>query len=208
MTDELEKIIEDTKQFPEAEPFVPSEELRAAVAKAITTLKDRPYSERHSELGKMIKCHVHGFRHREFEFGTKPCEQVFTYRGKNKHGKYAMYREDERGEEVPDYRTAVRPDEKPTKKQLIGAAQFAKKRFHPHYSRIKLMLIERTRVVYPQLKWTWNLIAAPVSKLQRARVIAARQIRKEREIEDRQKRRRADQSRRINRGLRLGRNRA
>jgi hypothetical protein len=208
MSDEVEKkLIEESN----AEPFVPSEALQAAIDEAMLKIAQRAWEERYSKLGKMKKCQVHGFRHREFEFNNKGCEQVFTYHVKDEKGEYAQYREDEKGEMVPDYRTAVRPDEKATKEQLMGAATYAKKRFHPHYSKIKLLFIERTREVYDKLKFVHNLLGTPpatASRLQRARVIAARQIRKEREVRERAARRRADQSRRINRGLKLGRNRA
>lgn len=198
------------------------------VAEALAVLRNRPYSERHPELGKMVNCPQHGFRHRQFEYNlVKGCEQVFTYSVKDASGRvYEQFREevvtDPEGEEgpegqvpkkvvlTPDYRTAVPANRKPTMKQIVGAAMTLKRRWHPHYSKIKLQFIQRTRVVYDQLKFAGhNLLTTVVpkqpntakSKLETARIIAARQIRKERELKDRGKRRRQDQSRRINRGL-------
>ena len=215
------------EEVPEFKTTITPEQLAAAQAE----VRNKPYSQRHPEFGKMVNCQQHGFRHRQFEFKpVKGCEQVFTYTVKDKDGKpYQQFREeivtDENGQEgpngevpkkvvlTPDYRTAASVDQKPTMKQMLGAAQFAKKRFHPHFSKIKLQFIERTRVVYDSLKFAgFNLLTTVVpnqpniekSKLQRARIIAARQIRKERELRDRAKRRQQDMSRRINRGLRVG----
>ena len=179
-----------------------SPELQAAVDSALTKIHDRSFSGRHPELGKMAKCQVCGLRHRVNE---RKCEQVFTYRV----GDFEIFREEENEETkeiklVPDYRTAVRPDEKPTKGQIIGRAAFAKKRFHPHLSKFNLLFVERTRVIYNQLKFVWNFLGTPAataSKLSRARVIAKRQLHKEREFREREIRRRQDLSRRINRGL-------
>jgi hypothetical protein len=230
----LEEIREQVLAFPEIQP-VPEAELvfkttltTEQVVAAMTELRGKSFSGRHPELGKMVNCQVHGWRHRQFEFNPTGCEQVFTHSVKDKDGrKYEQFREevvtDTEGEEgpngevpkkitlVPDYRTAVPADSKPTMKQIVGAARVAKKRFHPHYSKIKLQFIERTRAVYDNLKFVWNLLDKPsakASKLERARIIAARQLRKERELSDREYRRRRDQARRINRGLKLGRNRA
>jgi hypothetical protein len=120
MTDELIPL----ESVPEVEPakFNVSEEVQKAVDAALSAITHRSYSERHPELGRMFKCQVCKLRHR----GT-PCEQVFTSR----IGDYEYYREDEKGELVLDFRTAVRPDEPPTKRQIIGAAAFKGKRLKP-----------------------------------------------------------------------------
>ena len=192
-----------------------------AVADAIAAVRGRSFSGRNPELGKMVNCRVHGWRHRQFEINPKGCEQVFTYSVKDKDGRrYEQFREevvtDPEGEEgpngevpkkvtlVPDLRTAIPANSKPTMRQILGAASVAKKRFHPHYSKIKLQFIERTRVVYDNLKFVWNLLDKPsakASKLERARIIAARQLRKERRAEGDASRRRQETSRRINRGF-------
>src|SRR5271157_976154 len=197
----------------EGEPEFKSTASPEQIATALVEVRGRSFSGRHPELGKMIKCRICGLRHRQNE---RKCEQQFTYSVKDKDGrKYEQFREQTEEEQkgkndsekdtlVPDLRTAISLNRKPTMKQFLGAAQFAKKRWHPHHSKIKLQFIERTRVMYDQLKFVWNLLGTPnttTSKLQRARVYAARQLRKEREFRDRAARRRQDLSRRINRGL-------
>lgn len=211
MTDELiplEPIVEIAPA-----PFVISAELQAALDDAEKIIEGRTFSDRHPELGKMISCRVCGTRHRKNE---KKCEQVFTYRVNEDNSKapqrlaFELYRENEKGELVPDYRTAMRPDEKPTQKQVMGAASFAKKRYHPHLSKIKLQFIQRTRKVFEELGFPLERVENEEIKdfnakfqenLQRARILAARELRSERELRDRAVRRRQDESRRINKGL-------
>lgn len=198
----------------EPKPLTPSEELQRTVAEALMVLERRSFSERHPELGKMVNCRVCSTRHR---LNERKCEQVFTYR----IGDYELYREDEQGELVPAYRTAMRPDEKPTKNQLHGAPKmvnFSMPRYHPHPSKIKLQFIERTRKIFEELDFelldekdeAFKRLVPTEQKvkqeqfqkdLQRARVLAARELRRERELSDREVRRRQDQSRRINQGL-------
>lgn len=214
MTDEQHSLhLEHSIPEVEPEPFKMSEELQLAIANATLTLQRAPFSKRHPELGKMVNCPVCSTRHRQHE---RKCEQVFTYRV----GDYELFREDEDGNLVPDYRTALRPDEAPTRNQVIGRAAFAKKRFHPHPSKIKLLLIERTRAAFERIGFylldvkseKYKNLTPEVQKLvladfqedlHRARIIAAREIRREREISDREYRRRADQARRINHGFRV-----
>lgn len=200
------------------------------IAAADLELRSRPFAARHPELGKMVNCQIHGFRHRKFEFDlVNGCVQKFTHTVKDKEGRrYEQFREEvtppanegdaETTKLVPDYRTAMHPDRQPTMKQVLGAAQFAKKRFKPHHSKIKLLFIERTRKVFNEIGFylldetseKFRELTPDVQKLvqadfqadlQRARVIAARQIRKERRLNGREIRRRQDQSRRINKGL-------
>jgi hypothetical protein len=169
--------------------------LNAAIADFNTAQYEKSFSGRHPELGKMVNCKVCGTRHRVNE---KKCEQVFTYR----IGDYELFRENENGELVPDYRTAIRPDQKQTKKQREGSARFAKKRFNPHYSKEKLLFVERTRKIFQELGFSLEDTGEVFQKnLHRARILAAREIREERELRDRAIRRRQKVSRRINKGL-------
>jgi hypothetical protein len=162
-----------------------------ALEAALEEIQGRSFSGRNPELGKMIKCQVCGLRHRERE---RKCEQKFThtYGGRENGGanQYRKYREveDQNGEVSvePDYRTALRPGERPTVRQQLGAAYFHKKRFHPHPSKIKLKFIERVRTVFYELGFTLpddysseEEQAQHEKNLMRARVVAARQIRKE-----------------------------
>ena len=185
------------------ELFTPDAELQKAVADALAKIESGSYSERHPELGKMVNCQICGIRHRVNE---RKCEQIFTYR----IGDYEYTREDKEGNIVPDYRTAIPLDEKPTKRQVMGAVAFKGKRIKPHLSSVKLQFVERTRAVFSRLgfpverekKQTIAEFTEQFNKnLQRARVVAAREIRKEREMSDRKYRRHQDQSRRINAGL-------
>ncbi len=185
--------------------FKVSEEVKKAIVieNALKAIKSRSFSQRHPELGKMVNCRICGTRHRVNE---RKCVQVFTYR----IGDYEYFRKDATGELVPDYRTVIRPDEKPTMKQSLGRAAFAKKRFYPHPSKMKLVFIERTRKVFEALgfalekteKQTKQEFQEQFEKdLQRARVVAARQLRKEHRLSARATRHMQDTSRRINRGL-------
>lgn len=211
MSDELIPL----EQVPEVEAkaFEVSEALQSAIAEATKAIGARPYSERHPELGKMVNCKVCGTRHRVNE---RKCEQVFTYRIKD----YELLKENEDGKLVPDYRTCVGEGEKPTRNQVMGRLAFAKKRYNPHPSKIKLLLIERTRAVFERIGFylldvkseKFKALTPEVQKLvlgdfqedlHRSRIIAAREIRKEREFSDREYRRRADQARRINLGFRV-----
>lgn len=60
--------------------FTPNEAVLKASEGFYESLKDRSYSGRHPELGKMIKCAVCGLRHR----AAKVCIQHFL--GENYHG--------------------------------------------------------------------------------------------------------------------------
>lgn len=190
----------------EAAAFNVSQELQKAIIAATTTIEGRTFSERHPELGKMVNCQVCRRRHRVNE---RKCEQVFTYTVKDKEGfLYERFREDEKGDVVPDYRTAIEPGTKPTMKQVVGRAGFVKKRFHPHPSKIKLLFIERVRKVFETLGFALEKAESQTPQefqeqfkkdLQRARVVAARQIRKERRASSRAVRIMQDTSRRINR---------
>lgn len=192
---------EEPKFTPMAEPLVEA---------ALAEIRARSFSGRNAQLGKMIKCQFCQLRHRENE---RKCEQYFT----NVVDGYEVFREDESGTLVPDFRTCLRSGERPTIRQQIGAAALVKKRFHPHPSKIKLQFIERVRLVFEFIGYptepkegqdTAQFEEQFKKDLHEARVYAARLLRKEREKKDRAYRRRRDQARRINAGLKLGRNRA
>ncbi|VVB50897.1 Uncharacterised protein [uncultured archaeon] len=185
----------------EPEAFVPSSELEQATKLALGQITGRSFSDRNPGLGKMVNCPYHGFRHRALEFGG-PCKQTFTYTV-NGHEIFREEKDTDGGVTlVPDYRTALNSDTRQTLRQVIGAAQFSKKRRHPHRSRAKLMLIERTRKVFDELEFDLDAPKEQFEKdLQRARVLAARRIRKERRLKSRAARRMQDHANRVNRGL-------
>ena len=207
LTQEADTQLTVSPEFMKTNPFNVSAEVQKAIDAVMESITHRSYSERHPELGKMIKCQVCGTRHRKNE---RNCKQVFTY----SIGDYEYFREDEKGEMVPDYRTCMRPDERATRAQVVGRQSFAKKRLKPHPSKVKLLLIEKTREIFTQLGFSLDTgknvtkdfqpTVSDTAKefrenLQRCRVLAARDIRVEREARERAARQRADQSRRINR---------
>jgi len=183
------------EQVPEVEAaaFNVSEELQKAIDATRNKLEDRSFSGRHPELGKMFKCQVCQKRHRAHIV----CTQKFTH----SIGDYEYFREDEKGELVPAYRTCIDPETKPTIKQIMGAAQFKGKRRVPHMSRMKMIFVERTRKVFEKLGFVVDAKDKEFDNhLQQARAIAAREIRKESRRASRAVRRQQDKSRRINRG--------
>jgi hypothetical protein len=189
MSDEIVKV-------PEVEPEFKTTLTPEQLAAAEAEVKSRPFSARNPELGRMIKCQVCGLRHRS----VQKCEQKFT----NRAGDFEYFHEEEIDGEVklvPTLRTAIPHDEKPTRKQIMGAAATHKKRFHPHHSKMKLLFIERTRKVFLALGFNADCDKETFDKnLQRARVVAARQIRKERRQSSRRVRLEQRASRRANRG--------
>lgn len=173
---------------------VAASELQKAVTETISKIEHRSFSARHPELGKMVNCQVCRRRHR---LNERKCEQVFTY----SIGDFEFFREGEDGKLVPFYRTAVTEGSQPTAKQVMGRAAFNKKRFHPHPSKIKLLFVERVRKVFIDLGFDIEEKDKEIfsKNLQRARVVAARQLRRERHISTRATRLMQDASRKINR---------
>lgn len=83
---------------------------------ALAEIRDRSFSGRHPELGRMVNCQFCGLRHRENE---RRCEQVFTTvvsRG-------------------PDEKIVLERRAPQTRKGVLGAAMFAKKRHRSHSNR-------------------------------------------------------------------------
>lgn len=174
----------DTEAAVETKPFVVSEELQKAIDTTLKTIEDRSFSGRHPELGKMIKCLVCGLRHRS----AIKCVQRF---------KELHIEEDlETGEKTTVYATAAQN----TRKGVLGAAAFAKKRFHPHLSRKKLLFVERVRQLFGE--GTFDPESPEYQKaLEHARKLALRQLRREARQLAKQYRSQQHLSRRINRGL-------
>ena len=95
---------------------LPTESGQKAAEDALIEIHNRSFAGRHPGLGKMVNCQFCGLRHRENE---RKCEQVFTTvvnRGPN--------------EQIVPERRALE-----TRKGILGAARFAKKRLHPHSNR-------------------------------------------------------------------------
>lgn len=207
---------------PEVEPEFKSTLTQAQLDAATAEIAGRSFTGRHPELGKMINCAVCGLRHR----AINKCEQKFTYTVKDKDGRlYRQYREveGENGEVevVPDYRTAIPADEKPTRGQISGRPQrpnqFVGPRYNPHPSKMKLLFIQRVREVFE--KFGFELVDSKSDEfkaltpdeqkakaekfhkdLHRSRIVAARLLRRERSAESRAVRLMQRESRQINRG--------
>jgi len=97
-----------------------SEELLKAVESFHQSFKERSFSGRHKELGKMINCGVCGRRHRKSEV----CEQRFA---KVRIGHSEEYRQT----------TPVNP------KPRLGIGP--KKRMNPHFSKRRITLVQRVK---------------------------------------------------------------
>lgn len=221
---EIKKEILEAIPVPVTEPEFKSTLTAEELAAAEDEIRGRSFSARNPHLGKMMNCGVCHLRHR----AAQKCEQRFT----NRVGDYEEFKEEknEAGEVklVPAYRTSIEAainsldgkggyHDKPTPKSVVGAATFAKKRHHPHPSKIKLLFIERVRDVYTawddkfqknlerveneelkgKIEETYN--SQFKNRLHAARIVAARKIRKVRESRDRVLRNITKDSRGINR---------
>jgi hypothetical protein len=175
----------------------PSPELQALVAATLTDIEGRSFSERHPELGKMLKCQVCKTRHR-----APQCAQTF---------KYLHTEEDlETGEKVDILATVPLPEQieqglraQPPKKQfpkaVFGAAAFAKKRKHPHIAHTKLMFVKLVREFF-QGDPDENSEGYK-ARITKARRLAFRKMRKDVRRNRKLLHRITDVSRRINNGL-------
>lgn len=135
----------DIAQPAEAPEFkVVPEQVKKLVADALEAIKDRSYYGRNPEIGKMIKCPVHGFRHRD----TTKCEPKYAY---------SHTEEDvETGETTDVFR--VLPQK--TRNQVMGAAMFKGKRHKPHMSRRKLRFVQLVRDLLPDEYTKEDMLAA------------------------------------------------
>jgi hypothetical protein len=151
------------------------QQLNKAVAEALEAIRSRSYSARHPELGKMIKCAVCQRRHRE----SLKCQLTYATR----------YWTDD---------TSPMMASQTTIRGVMGAAHFARKRFHPHPNKRGLALVVRTQELFPQEEPFWD---KPEEAMKRARTLALRQLKAERRAARKIKVRQQDISRRINAGL-------
>lgn len=182
MTENLNPEVEKL-EFKELEPVV-----KAAIEKFHEERRHKTFSERHPELGRMINCQVCSRRHRE----SIKCVQNF---------KYLYTLEDtETGEKTDVFATATPHGEKPTYRQMIGAAVFKGKRRRPHPNAKNLQLIERTHQLYGNFEFDPKS-EQDQADLKTARTQANRELRKNRKLRNRNIRRQEKLSRRINYGL-------
>ena len=112
---------QETQEHPEPEVDFPvASNLQALVAKGLAEIRNRSWSGRHPEFGKMIKCPVCGRRHRD----SIKCEQQFV--------QLWVDEDMETGEKTIGYATLPPEGLKATPKMLFGAAAFKGKRRIPH----------------------------------------------------------------------------
>ena len=145
--------------------------LNAAVAKTRAALRARSFSARNPQLGKMIKCQICHRRHRENPLvaGVRySCIQQFA------KPRY-MFTTTEASELVPvpqENRPALIASQT-TRKGVVGAATFAKKRLLPHHNRRDLLLVQRTIELYPEHA---VYLSDPLEAMREARLQAQREI--------------------------------
>ena len=167
-------------------PISPEATVLADVA--LAEIKNKPFSGRHPELGKMFKCQVCGLRHRK---GERKCEQQF---------KELWVDEDlETGELSIVYATVPLHNQKPVNpiRALFGAAQFKGKRKHKRPSVKQRRGIEMTRLLYP----AFNGITPDEEKqMHMARKLAQVVLKSLYRLKANRKNAQQELSRRINRG--------
>jgi hypothetical protein len=159
--EELKLTGEDAAVFAEAlvNPPEPNDALKAAVERYKARFEARSYSERHPELGKMLKCQICLTRHRSL----KVCRQ-----------KFATDTHDPR----PEGEKKLLVASQTTIKGVWGALGFAKKRRKPHHSHALLRLVQRTQDLFP--KYYPDQINDPEKAMKAARGEALAGIRRER----------------------------
>lgn len=136
------------------------------VAAALAAIRARSFSGRNPQLGPMINCPVCKLRHRK----TNVVKGVVV----KCEAKYAPHRFVE-GDKIVEGEPQMAAQN--TLKGVFGAAFVAKKRFHPHPSKKKLQLVQRTQELYPQNS---PYITDPVECMKESRKQAARQLKDER----------------------------
>jgi hypothetical protein len=104
----------------------PTETGTQAAAETLAAIRQRSFSGRHPELGKMVKCQVCSRRHRE---QITKCVQVFSKDAQNNERSLARVRQ--------------------TVKTVFGAAQFKGKRLRPPLSKRANQFVELVRQFLP-----------------------------------------------------------
>src|SRR4029077_12414306 len=147
--------------------------INRAIANAVNALRNRSFADRHQELGKMRNCPICSLRHRE-----PFCVPV-----------YAKFPEDhpQAGQE------RILP--MTTRKQVYGAAAFAKKRFLSHHSHRLLQLVQMTQKLFEVHS---RYLSDPTEAMKAARTEAGRLLKASRRSVAKAARMQQQLSRRIN----------
>jgi hypothetical protein len=163
MSDQEPLSIADIEAF-KAEYAPVSPEVLAELTKTAASIRGRNFAGRHPELGRKINCCICHQRHYEPQ-----CKQNYAVD--------YIEEDQETGERKTIYRTAVQEGKRPTKKQVLGAAQFKGKRIKKHWNRRDLLFVERVRKI---LGDSFDLSADNAQLLLKAaRTEAGRQLKEE-----------------------------
>lgn len=157
--------------------------LKLTIEKALKTMRERPFSGRNPELGKMINCKICSRRHRE----TQIMKSHPKFGGKQIVKCVQVFKKDELGSL---YMTLD-----PTRHKGRGT------RKNPHFSARRLELVQRTRQQFDENE---PYFTNARECMEESRDMAARALKKERSLEKRNDRRTKTTSRRINAGLAVG----
>jgi hypothetical protein len=157
--------------MPEEKVMTP--ELAAALAKFQEKFAERSYSQRHSDLGKMINCRLCGKRHREAD----PILKDSTAHGAQP--------------------AAIHDNPSAT----TYAKMTKRHRIFEHHSARLLQLVERTRKIFHEDIEPYFAEEGQDRLVKRARRRAVIQLKRERAVRDRACQHQQDVSRRINLGL-------
>jgi len=116
----------------ELEAPKPTAEGMVAAVIALEEIRNRSFSGRHPELGKMLNCPVCDLRHRD----SIKCQQKFV--------ELFIEEDIETGEKTTTYATAGK-----TRFGVVGAKAFKGRRLKPHLSKRKLQFVELVRSMLP-----------------------------------------------------------
>jgi hypothetical protein len=120
-----------------ADKFVEAIKNTIAVTDALAAIKQRSYSGRNPQLGKMIKCQVCKTRHRENE---RKCVQVFATGRYDLREPKPLLIAGQTPETAPDITVEAEIGRKNVR-IAVGSAVFNGKRKNPHVSRRKLQFV-------------------------------------------------------------------
>lgn len=203
------QVFDGEKKVTEVEEpkFKISPEVVAAADAALGSIKERSFSGRHAELGKMINCCVCNRRHRTTdavyrehfdENGKKTVTLLPVVSGCKQVFKQMWVDEDlDTGELSIQYATVPLPGQKGTPKAIVGAAYFAKKRKNRHPNQTGLQIVEITRRLMQYVNK--KLFMTEQAQMLEAKRMAINTLHNRREAEAKRIRRQQRESRRINR---------
>lgn len=207
---EISDFIDAKIEEPE---FKTSPEVIAAAEAALEDIKDRSFSARNANLGKMINCAICKRRHRTVdavyrehfdENGKKTVTLLPIVSGCKQVFQQLWVDEDlDTGELSIQYATVPLPGQGKKRKKMgpkaiIGAAFFAKKRKHRHPNATGLQIVEITRQLMQYVNK--ERFTTEAAQMLEAKRMAIQTIQNRREAVAKRIRRQQHVSRQINRG--------